>query len=118
MAYGGVVLGSPETGGFLPSLPALPAPARSQPLRSPGSPARSGFQSNSQTDGRSGGSWPHLTEVVSQEAAPSSLKLPGLAKPKGKRKIHFLGAHLPHPLHPKCFRSLLDRQLEVLGLKS
>lgn len=115
MAYGGVGLGSPETEGFLRALPALPT---SQPLRSPGSPARSGFQSYSQTDGRSGGSWPHLTEVVSQEAAPSSLKLPGLEKPKGKGEVHFLGAHLPHPLHPKCFRSLLDRQLEVLGLTS
>lgn len=68
MAYGGV--GISRTWKHPPLTPALPTPAAPRPapphsLRSLGSPARSGPQSNSQTDQPSGSSWPHLTEVVS-----------------------------------------------------
>lgn len=98
-----------------------------QPLRSPGSPARSGPQSNSQTDRPSEGSRPHLTKVFSREAAPSSLELPGFEEREeeggrgGWGGNAFIGPapppHPPAPRDPKGVRSFLDRQLEVLGLK-
>lgn len=87
VAGGGVWSGSPNL--------EASSPARLAP---PGSPARAGPPSDGQTDPPSGRSWPYLTEVISPEAAPSSLELPGLAGRRGE------GEHIleptPHPLQP------------------
>lgn len=83
------------------------SPGSSTLASSVGHPAGSGLASPRQTYGSSGGRLPHLTEVVSLGAVPSSLEPPRL-----------LGRRMTSQCPVLLSFSILDVQLEGLGLES